>query len=145
MGVITSLIAPIWVGWGRYLGWAAGMMGVSTAAGYIGILTQVSLAPLWTTLLAIGGASFPFALALIAARSGGHPGQVAFVSGSVQFWGFLIAAVGPAAIGLVGQSAGWQVPLIGLALLGILMWPAGSLASRKLVDKSPGSSLDSPR
>lgn len=89
---------------------------VLAASGWLGIMAAPDRAPwLWVGLLGLGGAGFPWILAMIGLRSRSTREAVA-LSGFVQPVGYLIGAIGPFVVGLVHDATGsWQLPLLGLA------------------------------
>lgn len=110
------------------------------AAAYLGLLLAPVAAPLlWTLLLGIGLSAFPLALTLLALRSA-TPVGTAELSTRVQGIGYLIAAAGPLAVGvLLDRTGSWDLPL---ALLLVLLVPklvSGLIAARPgVVDLLPG-------
>ncbi|MGO1549907.1 MAG: MFS transporter [Nesterenkonia sp.] len=96
--------------------------GLISAVGYTGLLIAPTTLPwLWAICLAIGGFSFPSALALITARTR-NPEITARASGFVQSGGYVFAALGPLAIGVVLERTGtWTMPLVGLIVLALAM------------------------
>lgn len=99
-GVAGGLIMPTVVQRSRWLpGWPL-LFGVVTVAGYVGLLVVPATVPLvWAGLLGLGGWAFPTALNLIVVKSR-HPLVAARLSGFVQPYGYVIAAVGPLLVGL---------------------------------------------
>ncbi|WP_380751353.1 CynX/NimT family MFS transporter [Sphaerisporangium aureirubrum] len=89
-----------------------------TVAGYLGVLLAPTTVPwLWMIVLGVGqGASLALVLLIITLRAPG-PASVTALSAVAQSAGYVIAALGPLAIGLVHEISGdWTVPLlIGLA------------------------------
>lgn len=96
--------------------------GLISAVGYTGLLIMPTTVPwLWAICLAVGGFSFPSALALITARTR-DPEVTARASGFIQSGGYVLAALGPLAIGVVLERTGtWTVPLVGLIVLALAM------------------------
>ncbi|MFH8567549.1 CynX/NimT family MFS transporter [Streptomyces sp. NPDC017993] len=98
------------------------------ASGVAGLLVAPAAgAWLWAALLGIGqGGALGLALTMMVLRSG-DAHTAARLSGMSQTGGYLLAAVGPLALGAVHQATGgWTVPLLlllgvcaGLALLGL--------------------------
>ncbi|MEU7636354.1 MULTISPECIES: CynX/NimT family MFS transporter [unclassified Streptomyces] len=98
------------------------------ACGVTGLLiAPVAGAWLWAAVLGVGqGGALGLALTMMVLRSG-DAHTAARLSGMSQTGGYLLAAVGPLALGAVHQAtAGWTVPLVlllavcaGLALLGL--------------------------
>lgn len=93
--------------------------GVLTAGGLVGlVLAPVSGAYAWAILLGLGqSAAFALAVLYIALRTtdGRHAAQL---SSMAQTCGYLLAAVGPLALGAIDQAVGgWTVPLVVLLVL----------------------------
>ncbi|WP_040159968.1 MFS transporter [Nigerium massiliense] len=120
-GVLARMRDPRWLG---------PITGVLLLAGYLGILLAPLAAPvLWALLLGLSGAAFPTAIALITARSR-DPHVTAQLSGFTQSVGYLLAAVGPFAIGsLHAVTGGWTVPLIVLAASSVVMAASGWISA----------------
>ncbi|MEV0704830.1 MFS transporter, partial [Saccharopolyspora sp. NPDC050389] len=85
----------------------------SNVVGISGMLLLPNLALIWSILLGLStGGMIVFALAIFGIRTH-HHGQAAALSGMAQSVGYLLAALGPAAIGAVHSSSnGWTEPLI---------------------------------
>lgn len=107
---------------------------VLTALGFVGILLGPAPAGVWvsTVVLGIGqGAAFGLALTLFGLRSPDSDTTTA-LSGMAQGAGYLLAAVGPLAIGLLhGLTADWMVPLALLLTCCAIEVGAGLLAGRR--------------
>lgn len=121
VGIAGAFSAPVLAGRGVKPGLLAAVAAVLTAGGLTGlVLAPIPGAYLWIVLLGFGqSASFSLALLFIVLRApdGRHAAQL---SSMAQCCGYLLAAVGPLALGAVHQVTGaWIVPLvILLALLG---------------------------
>jgi MFS transporter, CP family, cyanate transporter len=104
----------------------------SAACGFVGlIVAPVSLVYLWMILLGLAqGACISLAIAYIVARSPDHE-HTGKLSAMAQGFGYLLACLGPLALGAVHSVTGsWTVPLIVLiAVLGAQV-AAGLQASR---------------
>jgi CP family cyanate transporter-like MFS transporter len=102
------------------------------ACGFVGlIVAPVSLAYLWMILLGLAqGACISLAINYIVARSPDHE-HTGRLSAMAQGFGYLLACLGPVALGAVHNATGsWTVPLIVLiAVLGAQV-AAGLQASR---------------
>lgn len=87
-------------------------------SGYIGLLIAPAAVPvLWAVLIGLGMGAFPLALVLIGLRARGADGT-ARLSALSQGVGYLVAASGPVAIGLLHDATGaWTAPL--LVLIGL--------------------------
>jgi CP family cyanate transporter-like MFS transporter len=86
----------------------------SAACGFVGlIVAPVSLAYLWMILLGLAqGACISLAIAYIVARSPDHE-HTGRLSAMAQGFGYLLACLGPVALGAVHNATGsWTVPLI---------------------------------
>jgi CP family cyanate transporter-like MFS transporter len=105
-----------------------------TAVGFAGLMVAPGSVPLlWAVLIGVGqGACFPLALTMIVLRSG-SVGATAGLSTLVQAFGYLIAALGPLAVGVVHDLSGSWTPAVGL-LLALLLPQAlvGAAAGRNL-------------
>lgn len=99
--------------------------------GYVGlILAPHGGAVLWAVLVGIGTTTFPLILTLIGLRARTSAGTAA-LSGFTQATGYLIAGVGPFAVGVLHDaSGGWSVPLVVLTLLTLPQLLAGLAVSR---------------
>ncbi|UVI37067.1 CynX/NimT family MFS transporter [Brevibacterium spongiae] len=104
--------------------------GVSAVAGYTGLLLIPATTPwIWAILLGYGGFAFPAALALITSRTR-DVSVTASTSAFVQSSGYVLAAIGPLALGgLLGLSGGWQVPLWFMVGISALMAVTGWLSA----------------
>ncbi|MEV7428522.1 MFS transporter [Nocardioides sp. NPDC092400] len=88
--------------------------------GYLGLLVApYSLAPLWAVLVGTGCCTFPLILTLVGLRAR-TPGGTAALSAFTQSAGYLLAAAGPFAIGVVHDaSGGWDLPVVVLLVLSL--------------------------
>ncbi|MBP2404036.1 Inner membrane transport protein YeaN [Streptomyces netropsis] len=106
------------------------------AAGITGLLVApVAGAWLWAVLLGIGqGGALGLALTMMVLRTrDAH--TAARLSGMAQTWGYLLAAVGPFALGAVHQATGgWNIPIILLLVVcaGLVMLGLGAGRDRKI-------------
>jgi CP family cyanate transporter-like MFS transporter len=98
---------------------------------YVGLILAPGTVPwLWAAVLGIGTCTFPFILTLIGLRAR-TPAGTAALSAFTQSAGYLIAVLGPFAVGaLHDASDGWTVPLLVLLALCIPQYVVGLLASR---------------
>ena len=99
--------------------------------GYIGLMIAPhDLAVLWALLVGIGAVTFPIVLTLIGLRSR-TPAGTAALSGLTQSLGYLIAVVGPFAVGAIyDASGGWTWPLALLTALTIPQIAVGMYVGR---------------
>ncbi|MFB7213119.1 MFS transporter [Streptomyces sp. NPDC056255] len=92
-------------------------MAISAAmlAGFTGLLiAPVDLPVVWAVLVGLGLCSFPLVLAVIG-NSGSSPAETTALSGLSQSLGYLVAALGPFAVGLLrSASGGWTLPMAAL-------------------------------
>ncbi|MFC7482511.1 MFS transporter [Luedemannella flava] len=108
-----------------------GVLVALTAISYVGLLVAPgSAALLWVALLAIGQGSFPLLLGLFGMRARTSAGTVA-LSAFAQSTGYVIAALGPLAIGLLYEATGaWVAPLAVLLGALVVQTIAGFAAAR---------------
>jgi CP family cyanate transporter-like MFS transporter len=99
--------------------------------GYVGLMIAPhDLAILWAVLVGIGTVTFPLILTLIGLRARTPEGTAA-LSAFTQATGYLIAAAGPFAVGLVHDvSGGWTVPLVMLLALALPLFPIAAYVSK---------------
>lgn len=117
--------------------------GALTVAGWTGLIVAPgALAPLWAVLLGLGSGAFTWCLTMIGQRARTTAGTTA-LSGLVQGPGYLVGGLVPFATGAVHDVTGsWTVPLVGLAVLGVVIAVAGSVVDRSapLEDRLPPTS-----
>lgn len=96
--------------------WIVGLTGL-TGSGLVGLLVAPTAAPfLWATLLGLGmGSIFPLGLTLIALRTR-TPGDATALSTMTQSFGYVIAGLGPLAVGLLHELTGSWKPTVALLL-----------------------------
>lgn len=131
MGIIPSFVVP------RYAARSAEPVRVFLvimgflAAGFTGLLLAPMTLPwLWAVCLAFGTASFPLILALLGLRSRTAAGTTA-LSGFAQSVGYLIAALGPIALGVLhANTASWTPALLLLLSLVVPMTIVGVICCR---------------
>ncbi|MCI2416072.1 MFS transporter [Saccharopolyspora sp. K220] len=100
-------------------------------AGYAGLLFAPAAAPwLWVVLLASLHGAFPLAVTLISLRAR-EASTATQLSGFVQSGGYVLAALGPLAIGALNDlTGGWTAPLLLLICCLVLELFAGLIAAR---------------
>jgi MFS transporter, CP family, cyanate transporter len=110
--------------------WVVGLAAMAAAA-YLGLILAPAGAPvLWAVLLGIGMGAFPLALVLIGLRALTSEGT-AKLSSLAQGVGYLIAASGPMAIGLLRDATdSWTPPLLVLLALLVPQIGCGLVAGR---------------
>lgn len=105
---------------------------VMTTIGLLGVLlAPTSTALLWVVILGVAqGASLSLALLAIVLRSP-DPDTAAALSGLAQSGGYLLASLGPLAMGLLyTATGGWTVPLLFLLAVALAIWVPGLTAAQ---------------
>ena len=99
--------------------------------GYLGlVLAPAGGAWVWAVFVGIGTTTFPLILTLIGLRARTPEGTAA-LSGFAQAMGYLVAAAGPFAVGVLHDvSGGWTVPLLVLLALVVPQLALGLAVSR---------------
>jgi CP family cyanate transporter-like MFS transporter len=104
--------------------------------GYLGLAFAPKAAPVvWIVFAGLGPMLFPLALVLINTRTRTHAGSVA-LSGFVQGVGYIIAAAGPLAFGILNQlTGGWKAPIFFLLVVSMAAFiPAVVLARPRYLE-----------
>ena len=119
--------------------------------GYVGLMVAPhDLAILWALLIGVGGVTFPIVLTLIGLRSR-TPAGTAALSGLTQSLGYLIAVVGPFAVGAIyDATGGWTWPLVLLTALTLPQIAVGLYVGRPAyiedqLPARPGTPAPAPR
>ncbi|WP_409465008.1 CynX/NimT family MFS transporter [Amycolatopsis sp. GA6-003] len=101
------------------------------AVGLAGLLLAPGAGWIWIAVFGVAtGAAFPIALTLLNLRSATHTGT-ALLSGMAQCGGYLLAACGPLAFGLLhALTGGWHLPIWLLILLLAPELACGLVAAR---------------
>lgn len=110
----------------------AALVSLMCAVGAAGFAVMPEQAALWTVLFGFGsGATMILGLTFIGLRaSSAH--QAAALSGMAQSVGYLLAACGPPMMGKIHDlNNSWQIPLVGVALLALIMAVFGVCAGRE--------------
>jgi MFS transporter, CP family, cyanate transporter len=145
-GIPPSLVVPIVATRMRdQRALAAGVAAVEAVA-VVGLLAAPDAAALWVFLFAIGqGAAFSLALTVIILRAPDSK-RAAELSGMAQAIGYVLAALGPVAIGALHDwSGGWNLPLVVLLALTAPLAAAGVAAGRaRTVRPSSVGGSDAP-
>ncbi|WP_295014958.1 MFS transporter [uncultured Microbacterium sp.] len=132
IGLPASLVVPLLVVRFRATTPLYLVGAIGGVAGLIGLVLFPSptWAALWVSLFGLVGLLFPLALVLISVRAREAETAVA-LSGFVQSFGYVMAAVFPVLFGVLhGASGGWVVPLWVLAAVLVLSIPAGVAVGR---------------
>ena len=139
LGAPASLVVPpLAARRSNQVGWTLAVA-VPTAVAIVGLLVAPGAAPVaWALLYGLGtGASFPLAMTMVLLRTR-DVAQTGRLSASAQSIGYLIAAAGPLAVGLLHEATGgWTVSLV--LLLAVLVVQAG-VGSRAGRDRLVGAS-----
>jgi CP family cyanate transporter-like MFS transporter len=132
LGVPASIVVPpLAARRPSQTGWVAAAA-VPTALGIAGLLAAPAAAPvLWAVLYGLGtGAAFPLAMTLMLQRTR-DVAQTGRLSASAQSVGYLIAATGPLAVGLLNDATGaWTTSLVLLLAVVVAQTAAGLAAGR---------------
>ncbi|MBF6063352.1 MFS transporter [Nocardia terpenica] len=131
LGVPISLIVPPFVARSAHPArWLAGFS-ACTVLGVLALLVAPRAAPLlWVLVLGVGLSVFSLVLTVLTVRASTAE-QAAGLSSSVQGVGYLVAAVGPYAIGLFRHlGAGWALPLGALLATAVLQLVAAFAIGR---------------
>ena len=110
----------------------AALVSLMCAVGAAGFAVMPEQAALWTVLFGFGsGATMILGLTFIGLRaSSAH--QAAALSGMAQSVGYLLAACGPPMMGKIHDlNDSWQIPLVGVALLALIMTVFGVCSGRE--------------
>ncbi|MGY5765740.1 MFS transporter [Brachybacterium sp. DNPG3] len=129
-GLVGGLVMPTVIARSHRLPWITGLFGLLTAGGYLGLLWLPQVSPfVWASVLGVGGFAFPTVIALIPARA--RTVEVtARLSGFVQPFGYILAAIGPIAAGaLLDATGSTPAVLIAMAVSGVLLAVAGFRAA----------------
>jgi CP family cyanate transporter-like MFS transporter len=102
--------------------------------GVVGEIVLPSLSAVWVCIIGLGtGTSLTLALSLFALRAGHHR-QATELSGMAQSIGYLMAAAGPIAIGILHDTTGsWTLALVVILVLTAAQLATSLLAARHRV------------
>jgi CP family cyanate transporter-like MFS transporter len=129
---VTALLAPVLAHRARDQRMLVAVMAGASAAGLIGVwFAPLASAPAWVILLGFGqGAALGLAIYFTTARAP-DPATAGALSGFAQGAGYLVAAVGPLAVGFLHTvSGGWTVPVVVLLVILVGQLAAGLPAGR---------------
>ncbi|MGO1167984.1 MAG: MFS transporter [Janibacter sp.] len=134
LGIAGGLLMPTVVHRSRNLSPWMIAFGALAFSGYLGLLVAPATLPwLWAVFLGFSGFAFPTAIALITARSG-DPRVTAQLSGFVQSVGYLLAGIGPFAVGAIhALTGGWGLVLGLLMLSGVGLTAFGLRVARPVL------------
>jgi CP family cyanate transporter-like MFS transporter len=134
VGIPVSLVVPTLAARARTQRRYVAVPTALCACGLVGlILAPTAAAPLWMTLLGLGqGATIGLAIAFFVLRAP-DSAHAAELSGMAQTIGYLLAATGPLAFGLLHDLAGgWTIPLAVMTALLLAQLATGLGAARDL-------------
>ncbi|SDS74108.1 MFS transporter [Actinoplanes derwentensis] len=129
MGIVGGLAIPLLLnGWPRL---GAVMASLPMVLAVTGLLLTPHLAVLWAAIAGIGqGAALVTALTLIS-LGGTTDAATTRLSGMAQSFGYLLAAAGPVAAGVLAErTGGWRSALVMVIALGLVQVVAGAAAGR---------------
>jgi MFS transporter, CP family, cyanate transporter len=132
LGVPLSLLVPPLAARHRSQGGWVLAASAPVAVGVVGLLLAPDAAPvLWAVLYGLGtGAAFPLAMTLVLVRSR-DVAQTGRLSAASQSLGYLVAATGPLAIGLLHEATGsWTAGLLLLLVALVGQTAVGLVAAR---------------
>ena len=132
--IIGGLAMPTVIARSRTLAPYMLLFGALIVVGYGGLLLAPTTLPwLWAVLLGVAGFAFPTVIALITARTR-DPAVTARLSGFVQPVGYLLAGLGPVAVGLIHSATGdWTLVLWLLVATAVPFTWAGLRVSRPVL------------
>lgn len=134
LGIPTSLAWPVLAGRTRDQRPLAAVAGARWLAGLTGLLVAPGTGTVaWMVLIGLGqGAGFSLAMALVVLQSP-NPPHAAALSGMVQAIGYVMAGIGPFAVGLIHDATGsWDASVGFLLAVAVGLLLAGLGASRPL-------------
>lgn len=138
IGVPVFFVAPTIATRLRSQGHLLAALSLLNAAGFLGLwLAPAQGAWLWALLLGVGGGIFPVVLTLFSLRAPDAE-TTAALSAMGQSVGYLIAAGGPLAVGLLHDATGsWSVPLALLTAMMLAQISVGYGAGRPVFVGAP--------
>lgn len=116
------------------------VLSAMVAVSFVGLaVAPVAGSWLWAVLMGVGGAVFPVSLTMFALRTR-TAADTAALSGMAQSVGYLFAAAGPFAVGVLSDATGsWTLPCLLLAGLAVAQIAVGYVAGRPVViGEEPG-------
>jgi CP family cyanate transporter-like MFS transporter len=128
---VSFVVPPLAARWPSQTGMVI-VLGALSLAGVLGLVFAPGALPaLWVLLLGLGmGGMFPLAIVMVSLRSS-TTADTARLSAMTQSIGYLIAATGPFAFGLLRDATGaWTASMGVLAGLVVLLTVLGSIAGR---------------
>jgi CP family cyanate transporter-like MFS transporter len=139
IGIPFGLLLSAFAGRFKSLAWWSAAASALTAIGFTIVLIEITAGGadvasrmlLGGLLIGMGQAStFPLSLSLIGSKAS-TKAQTTMLSALSQGWGYLFAAVGTLAIGLLADlTHGWVVPFVALIVASLVQIPLGFVAGR---------------
>jgi CP family cyanate transporter-like MFS transporter len=136
IGVVPSLVVPVLAVRIRRTELIAATCVLFFVVGYSGLLfVPDRLTTLWVLIAGLGPSTFPLCLTLVGLRSA-NPATAGALSGFMQGFGYLAAAVGPLLVGVLHDvTGGWTAPFAFLFATLVLLLIGGIWsAPRRTVD-----------
>jgi len=133
-GIIGSIAASALIPRFRDQRLLGGVGAAVIGVALLGILLLPALMVLWALLAgAAGGLCIVLALSMFGLRTANHS-QAAALSGMAQAAGYLVAAAGPIAVGVLHDVTGtWQASIVLLVVVDLLLIVAAQFAGRRRV------------
>jgi CP family cyanate transporter-like MFS transporter len=131
MGILGGLGIPLLLRNPATRAAGAVVASVPVIVAMLGLLFAPGAAVLWATIAGLGqGAALVTALTLIS-LGGRTPAETTRLSGMAQSLGYLFAAAGPVAAGVLAERTGaWRATLVMVVVLGLLQTAFGAAAGR---------------
>ena len=130
-GIVGSLVCSALIARHRDQRFIGAILPLFLLASSLGLLLAPEAAALWAILAGLGGgASITLSLSLFGLRTRHHT-TAASLSGLAQSIGYVLAAVGPVAVGALHDATGsWSPALVSLVVIDVILIGAGYLAGR---------------
>ncbi|MFI6537895.1 MFS transporter [Nonomuraea sp. NPDC050547] len=134
VAVVTSLAVPAALRWARDQRALAAICSAVMLGGYLGLFVAPGWALLWSVVLGLGGgACLVLALAFMSMRAQ-DAAEAGALSAMAQSIGYLLAAVGPVAFGLLRTvGSGWRVPILLMCVAAAIQTVVALVAGRGTV------------
>ncbi|WP_067450545.1 CynX/NimT family MFS transporter [Actinomadura macra] len=131
VGIPLGFFVPVFAARLRDQRLLVAALAATMVVGIVGLLVAPTAGWVWVITLGVGtGSAFPLAYTLLSLRSP-SPSIAARLSGMAQTSGYLLAAVGPLAVGVLhSATGGWDGSLVLLLVLVVPELAFGLLAAR---------------
>jgi CP family cyanate transporter-like MFS transporter len=142
MGILGGLAIPVLLREPQRRSLGAVVASLPVIVAVTGLLIAPGWAVLWAAVAGLGqGAALVTALTFIS-FGGRTSAETTRLSGMAQSLGYLLAAAGPVAAGVLAERTGaWQATLVMIVVLGILQAVAGLAAGRTRREKARSGAL----